>query len=87
MSSPPQPALQVMRQDVLHAAACGAAGVVLGALTPEGEVHVGQVKAFVDLAAALGECLGVACSVAGGVPAGRLPWAQRLPSFQSSAGR
>lgn len=53
---PPGAAVQVMRQDVLHAASCGAHGVVLGMLTAAGEVAADQLQPFVDLCAALGVC-------------------------------
>lgn len=46
--------LQVMRSDVLHAASCGAHGVVLGMLTPGGEADVHALRPFVELCAALG---------------------------------
>lgn len=57
--SPPNsaepPCQQVMRSDVLHAASCGAHGVVLGMLTPGGEADVHALRPFVELCAALGE--------------------------------
>ncbi|KAL4428335.1 hypothetical protein ABPG75_002424 [Micractinium tetrahymenae] len=46
--------LQVMRADVLHAASCGAHGVVLGMLTPAGEVDADALRPFVELCSALG---------------------------------
>ena len=46
--------LAVMRQDVLHAASCGAHGVVLGMLTPGGTIDQDQLRPFTDLCLALG---------------------------------
>ncbi|PRW44263.1 copper homeostasis [Chlorella sorokiniana] len=46
--------LQVMRQDVLHAASLGAHGVVLGMLTPGGGIDTRQLQPFVELCSALG---------------------------------
>jgi hypothetical protein len=43
-----------MRQDVLHAASCGAHGVVLGMLTPGGAIDQDQLRPFADLCLALG---------------------------------
>lgn len=43
-----------MRQDVLHAASCGAHGVVLGMLTPGGTIDTNQLQPFVELCSALG---------------------------------
>lgn len=45
-----------MRQDVLHAASCGAHGVVLGMLTPGGAIDTDQLRPFVELCSALGVC-------------------------------
>lgn len=49
--------LQVMRQDVLQAASCGAHGVVLGMLSPDSTIATDQLRPFVDLCSALGEPL------------------------------
>ena len=43
-----------MRQDVMHAASCGAHGVVLGMLTPGGAIDQDQLRPFADLCLALG---------------------------------
>ena len=43
-----------MRQDVLHAASCGAAGVALGMVTERGGVATDQLRPFVELCSALG---------------------------------
>ena len=46
--------VEVMRQDVFHVAAAGAAGVVCGFLTPGGEVDVDLTRLFADLCSAAG---------------------------------
>ena len=43
-----------MRQDVVHAASCGAHGVVLGMLTPGGAIDQDLLRPFADLCLALG---------------------------------
>lgn len=43
-----------MRADVLHAASCGAHGVVLGMLDAAGRVATDQLRPFVELCSALG---------------------------------
>lgn len=48
--------LQVMRADVLHAASCGATGVVLGMLKASGAVDQDALRPFVELCIALGGC-------------------------------
>ncbi len=62
LSSTPSLCQQVMRSDVLHAASCGAHGVVLGALTPAGEPDAIALRPFVDLCAALGEPPPMCCA-------------------------
>ncbi|GAB4814510.1 hypothetical protein N2152v2_001556 [Parachlorella kessleri] len=44
----------IMRQDVLHAASCGAHGVALGMVTADGKVALDQLRPFVTLCSALG---------------------------------
>lgn len=46
-----------MRHDVLHAASCGAHGVVLGMLSADGSIDTNQLRQFVDLCAPLGVVL------------------------------
>lgn len=46
--------LQIMKHDVLHAASCGAHGVVLGMLTADGSIDTAQLLPFTELCAALG---------------------------------
>lgn len=67
--------VQVMRQDVIHAAACGAAGVSLGMVTARGSVATDQLRPFVELCCGLGGwggmvgCSAVCCFVGGCVGA------------------
>jgi copper homeostasis protein len=42
--------LAVMREDIAHAKSLGAAGVVLGILTPEGKIDIPAARALVELA-------------------------------------
>jgi copper homeostasis protein len=42
--------LRVMRRDIQHAAEAGADGVVLGLLTPAGEVNIDGTRALIELA-------------------------------------
>ena len=57
--------LSVMRQDVLHAATCGAHGVALGMLTADGAVDQDQLRPFADLCLALGMRTGGCCGACG----------------------
>lgn len=45
-----------MRSDVLHAASCGAHGVVLGMLCSDGRIDQDTLRPFVELCSALGGC-------------------------------
>ena len=49
------PLLQIMRQDVVHAASCGAQGVALGMVTADGKIALDQLRPFVTLCSALGQ--------------------------------
>ena len=82
--------LQVMRQDVLQAASCGAHGVVLGMLSPDGTIDTDQLRPFVDLCSALGEdcfCFRATFKPAGSVLWGPLQAACPLSCWRPLAGR
>lgn len=44
----------MMREEVIHAASAGAHGIVIGFLTPEGDVDLNKTRYFVQLTRALG---------------------------------
>src|SRR5581483_11752060 len=42
--------LQVMKEDILTAKALGAAGVVIGCLTPDGDIEISQTRELIQVA-------------------------------------
>ena len=69
-----------MRQDVLHAASCGAHGVVLGMLTPGGTIDTNQLRPFVELCSALGALREVASCLAAWLPGWLAGWLAGRPA-------